>query len=377
VRIAIDLTATFALPAGIDRHLSGLVSSLARIDRDNEYVLFANLEDRGRFLAEGVPPNFRLWFASARPRVPRLLFQQLIEPALLACLRIDVLHSPVFLMPLYRGRQRHVLTIHDMTSFLHADCHPPIRRGRVYESAVGAFARRADLVTVPSASVRDDLLALVPGVRPERVRVIRSGVSARFRPQEPEAVRRVIERMGIRWPYVLFVGTIEPRKNLSSLLAAFGRLVADRQTDHHLIVAGKRGWSTDAVFEAALAPELRDRVHFVGYVPEEDLPALYGGASVFAFPSLAEGFGFPPLEAMACGVPVVAALTSALRDNLTGAAELVPPEDSAALGAAIARLLSDERLRSERGAAGIARAAAFRWDASARETLECYRELAA
>ena len=354
-----------------------MVAALARIDRENEYVLFVNVEDRGRFLPDGAPPNFRLSCASVRPRVPRFLFQQILAPALLASLRVDVLHSPVFLMPMIRGRQRHVLTIHDMTSFLHADCHPPVRRGRLYEAMIAGCARRADIVTVPSPAVREDLLRLVPGVRSERVRVIRSGVSSKFRPLDPASIAPYLERANVRWPYVLFVGTIEPRKNLPTLLAAFRHLVISGRTDHHLVVAGQRGWAAGSVLDAALAPELEGRVHFLGYVPENDLPALYGGATVFAYPSLAEGFGFPPLEAMACGVPVVATRTSALEDNLTGAAELVLPEDATALAAAIARLLGDERLRDERRAAGLARAAGFRWDASARETLDCYRELAA
>jgi alpha-1,3-rhamnosyl/mannosyltransferase len=376
VKIAIDLTATLPQPAGVDRHLSCMVSSLAAIDRENEYALFVNVEDRARFRDEPLPPNFHVRALSVRPRVGRLLFQQILQPAALRWLGADVLHSPAFIMPAIRGRQRHVLTVHDMTSFFLPECHPPVRRGPLYERFVTTSIRRADLVTVPSSAVREDILRLVDGVDGGRLRVIRSGVTDEFRPRDAAEVRPVLERLGIAWPYVLFVGTIDPRKNVRRLIDAFRDLVAGGGVAEHLVIAGQQGWSTGGALEAATVDGIRGRVHFTGWVPESDLASLYAGASLFAYPSLAEGFGFPPLEAMACGIPVVASLTSSLRDNLSGAAELVPPVDVGALTAALGRLLRDDRLRAERRAAGLARAAAFRWEAFARRTLDCYRELA-
>lgn len=374
MRVAIDLTALIAQPTGVDTYLMGLVAALAELDRDNEYVLLVNAGDHLPFPA---PPNFRVLTLSRRPRLTRLAFQQIVLPAVLWSRRVDVLHSPAFIMPFCRARRRHLLTVHDMSSFLLPQSHPRSRRGRMYERAITQSIRRADLVSVPSPSVKRDILALVGDVPADKVRVIRSGVSPRFTPRPFEEVAPVVERLGLHFPYLLYVGTIDPRKNLDRLLESYGRLLASRPVPEHLVLAGQRGWNVDALGDRLHRPELRGRVHLLGYVSSDDLPALYAGARLFVYPSLLEGFGFPPLEAMASGIPVVASDSSALRDNLAGAAELVEATDVSALGAAIERLLHDEPRRAELIAQGLARAAEFRWDRFGRETLDCYRELAA
>jgi glycosyltransferase involved in cell wall biosynthesis len=385
MRVGIDLAALIAKPTGVDRCLMGLVFSLARIDQENHYTLFINFEDRDRFrrssasgVGEGrLPPNFRVVPLSLRPRAARLLFQQVLQPAALQAFQFDVLHSPTFIMPLYRGSQRHLLTIHDMSSFLLPDYHPPSRRGRMYERAVARSIRRADLVSVPSPSVRQNILDLLPDVSPGHVRVIPFGIDESFRPRDEYAVKSVVARLGITQPYILYLGTLDPRKNLPRLLDSYQQLVARGDTPEHLVLAGQLGWSVNSLSTRLSAPEFRGRVHAVGYVDDSDLPPLYSGARLFVYPSLLEGFGFPPLEAMACGTPVVASLSSSLQDNLAGAAELVSPEDVAGLTNAMSRLLRDEQLRTRRIAHGLERATRFRWEACARQTLECYRELAA
>jgi glycosyltransferase involved in cell wall biosynthesis len=284
-------------------------------------------------------------------------------------------HSPAFIMPLYRGGAGHLLTVHDMTSFLIPGYHPRSRRGRMYEAAVCGSIRRADLVSVPSNAVRDDVLRLLPHVPPQRIRAIPCGVDRAFAPRTVGEVEPVLARLGIRWPYILFVGTLDPRKNLPRLVEAYTRLVDRGGTAEHLVLAGQFGWSVKELLDRLRQPTLLDRVHILGYVAEGDLPYVYAGARLFAYPSLLEGFGFPPLEAMACGVPVVASDSSSLRDNLAGAADLVPPEDVDALAAAIERMLTDEAWRAERVAAGIERAAKFSWDAFARATVACYEEI--
>lgn len=384
MRIGIDLTALNAQPSGIDRSLMGLVWSLARLDQKNEYLLFVNLEDRWRFEARrngggdgggALPANFRVFTLSLRPRAPRLLFQQILLPAMLAALRADVLHSPAFFMPAWRGRQRHLLTVHDMTSFLAPHCHPRSRRGHLYRSGIAAGIRRADLVSVPSPAVKEDISRLLPDVPAERVRVVPWGIDEAFRPQRSADVRRTLGRLGIPTPYILFVGTLDPRKNLPALVEAYARLLAERDLPEHLVLAGQPGWSADELLSRSRAPWLRGRVHVAGYVAEADLPLLYAGARLFVYPSLLEGFGFPPLEAMATGVPVVASLTSSLEDNLTGAAELVPPQQVGELAAAMERLLADEAARRRCVEAGLRRAASFRWETCARHTRGCYEQL--
>jgi glycosyltransferase involved in cell wall biosynthesis len=377
MRVGIDLAALIKKPTGVDRCLIGLVNTLGRIDQENHYTLFINYEDRDRFGRGQLPANFRIIPLSLRPRPARLFFQQILQPAVLQALGVDVLHSPTFIMPLYRGTQRHLLTIHDMTSFLLPDYHPPSRRGRMYERAVARSIRRADLVSVPSPSVRQNILDLLPDVAPTHVRVIPFGIEESFRPRQAAAVRSVLGRLGVSHPYILYVGTLDPRKNLPRLLDSYQQLVAAGDIAEHLVLAGQMGWFADVLSARLSAPELRGRVHALGYVDDQDLPHLYSGARLFAYPSLLEGFGFPPLEAMACGTPVVASLSSSLQDNLEGAAELVPPEDVGGLTTAMRRLLRDEQLRARRIAQGLERATRFRWERCAQQTLESYRELAA
>jgi glycosyltransferase involved in cell wall biosynthesis len=375
-RIGIDLTALLPQATGVDQILLNLVRHLGRLDGANRYVLFVNVGDRPRF-GDSLGPNFRLVPVCLRPRPFRLAFQQALLPAVATALALDVLHSPAFIMPLWRGRTRHVLTVHDMTFFSLPDCHIPLRRSRPFRRAVVHSIRHADLVCVPSHHVRRDLLERVSGVPEGRIRVVGWGVGEEFRPHPADAARAVARRLGIAVPYILHVGTIEPRKNLDHLVESYRRLVGARAVDEHLVLAGRLGWSYDDLLARLAAPELRDRVHLVGYVGQEDLPLLYAGARLCVYPSLEEGFGLPPLEAMACGVPTVSSRSSALAENLEGAAELVPPGDVDALVAAMARLLRDEALRATRVRHGLERAAAFRWAETARAMVGCYEELAA
>jgi glycosyltransferase involved in cell wall biosynthesis len=207
--------------------------------------------------------------------------------------------------------------------------------------------------------------------------VIPHGIGERFRPPSAERVEAVRARLGLPRRYVLYVGTLEPRKNLTVLLEAYARLVTGGRVDEDLVLVGRLGWERSELMRAAAHDAIRGRVHVTGWVEDDVLPVLYAGARAFVYPSIEEGFGFPPLEAMAAGVPTVSSDTSSLRENLAGAAELVAPTDVVALTAALGRVLADERLRAKLVRAGLERAGSFRWDESARSTLRCYAELAA
>jgi len=375
MRVAIDLTALNAQASGIDRYLLGMVRSLARLERNAEFFLFVNVEDRSRFAGlHGLPAHCHVWPCCFRPRVFRLFFQQLLQPLLLYALRIDVLHSPTFIMPVWRARARHVLTIHDMSSFVLPHCHPPIRRGPLYERIVSGSIRRADLVTVPSSSVKADILRFVNDVSEERIRVIACGIDNSFRPRDAAEVAPVLRRLAIPTPYVLYLGTLDPRKNLPTLIDAFAAFVASGRPEH-LVLGGDAGWSPNELLSRIGGHGLEARIHLPGYIAEVDLPFVYAGAALFVYPSLLEGFGFPPLEAMASGVPVIASDTSSLRENLEGAATLVPVGDAKQLEVAMRTLLTDEGARLSAVQAGLNRSPAYRWDRFAAETFTCYEEL--
>jgi glycosyltransferase involved in cell wall biosynthesis len=368
MRVGIDLTALLPLATGVDNYMLRLAGGLGRVDRETAYTLFVNLEDRRR-LGDALPPNFAVVPACLRPRLARLAFQQALLPAVASALRLDVLHSPAFLMPLLRGTPRHVVTVHDMTFFTLPDCHIPMRRSPTFLRGVTASIRRADLVVVPSEAVRGDVLALVPGVLPDRVRVIPLGIGEEFRPP-PDGTPRPDR------PYVLFVGTLEPRKNVEAVVESYRRLVLEGDVEEDLLLVGRLGWDYDRLLARLEAPELRGRVRRLGYVTQDELVFLYGGARLFVYPSLGEGFGFPPLEALACGTATIVTDSSSLAENLRGAAELVPPDDLPALTEAMRRFLRDPALRAARRTVGLERAARFRWEDTARAMRACYAELA-
>ncbi|HEX6436436.1 MAG TPA: glycosyltransferase family 1 protein, partial [Candidatus Binatia bacterium] len=257
------------------------------------------------------------------------------------------------------------------------ECHIPLRRSALYRRVILTSIRRAHLVSVPSQFTRQAILEFLPDIPPERIHVIPAGVGEEFHPQAANDIQSAKSRLQLNWPYILYVGTIEPRKNLQRLVESYQRLIAKGGVREHLVLAGRLGWDYKALLEQINAPALRDRVHLPGYITQGDLPLLYAGARLFVYPSLQEGFGFPPLEAMACGVPTVASLSSSLAENLRDAAELVPADDTEALTVAMGRLLHDSQLHAKRRTQGLARAAQFRWQETARQTLNCYQALAA
>jgi glycosyltransferase involved in cell wall biosynthesis len=375
LRIGIDLTARLPVSTGVDMYLENLVAALGEVDRRNSYTVWLNLEDRGLFDGR-LPGNFEVAARCLRPRPARLLFQQVALPAMALGARLDVVHSPSFIMPLLRGRQRHLLTVYDMTFFSHPECHQALRRSGPYRWAILTSLRRAHLVSVPSRSTRDAVLRFVPDVGPEKLRVVPPGIDSDFSPRSSDEVRELRRRLGLERPYVLYLGTLEPRKNLPRLVEAFARLARRPGRDEQLVLAGVLGWDSEPLLAAIAGSGMPERIRRLGYVDGADLPALLTGAELFVYPSLEEGFGFPPLEAMACGTPTVASDTSSLAENLAGAAELVPPTDVDVLAETVARLLADPARRVELGRRGLERAAAFRWEATAAATVACYCELA-
>ncbi len=351
MRIAIDFTAFIPTVRGVDTYLTQLVWHLAMIDHSNQYRIYHNYEDRDRFTGR-LPDNFSHCSLSVRPRPARLLFPQALLPLAASAWEADVVHSPSFIMPYIRGSARHVLTIHDMTFVSHPNWYIALRRSLPYRQMILASLRRCDIVVVPFLVTRDAILEYLPGLEPERIRVTVPGISEEFRLISLVEVQKVVARLMLPQPYILYLGTIEPRKNLSVLIESYRRLAETRTLKEHLVIAGKLGWGYESLLQQVDSSGLREKIHLSGYVNQQDLPALYAGARFFVYPSLHEGFGFPPLEAMACGVPVISTHSSSLVENLERAADLVPPHDVAALMEAMGRLLSDVR-KDWSGSGGI------------------------
>lgn len=359
---------------GVDTYLRRLVLTLAAVDQSNRYTVFVNREDHELFSGR-LGENFEIVARSLRPRLARLIFQQILLPAASVLGRLDVVHSPSFIMPMVRAGRRHLLTVHDMTFFSHPDCHIPLRRSRPFRTAVVASLKRADLILVPSRSTADAILRFAPEVREAKIRVVHFGVNEEFRPVSKDQTATAAQRLGIHPPYLLYVGTLEPRKNLETLIDAYSQLVQGRGLEEDLVLAGKPGWGFEPLLERIQKLGLSGRVHRLGHVQQELMAPLLCGARLFVYPSLAEGFGFPPLEAMACGVPTIASNSTSMAENLEGAAELVDPRDPRSLAGAMAKILDDDELRGRLRRRGIERAGAFRWEQTALDTLACYHEL--
>ena len=304
----------------------------------------------------------------------RLLTQ---VPAALRRLRIDVFHGMDHVgIPLVGRTGKYVVTIYDVIPLILPETFTP-RHRTIVRFALARIRREAERVIVPSHATKRDVVRHV-GLPEDRVVVTPGGCESRFRPVHSEgALRRVAARYGLPSRYVLAVGTLEPRKNLTALLEAFARLRRGRALDPRLrvVLAGARGWLDEPIFRTVRALGLERAVHFPGFIDDDDLPAVYSGAALFVFPSLYEGFGLPPLEAMACGVPVVTSNVSSMPEVAGDAAVLVDPRDVDGLASAIARVLGDAALRASLRAAGIARARQFSWETTARRTLDAYAAL--
>ncbi|MBC8075133.1 MAG: glycosyltransferase family 4 protein [Chloroflexales bacterium] len=353
---------------GTEHYLHELLAALAQLDRHNPYTLYCNqlpaaLPPIGPNMALRRIPSPRLWTHY------RLSREMLLRPP-------ELLFVPAHVLPLARPR-RSVVTIHDLGYEYFPEAHPRAQRLYLRLSTLWS-ARVATRLIAISGATRHDLIARY-GVPAAKIAVVHHGLSPRFRP-EPDLARQQAAqaRYGIQPPYFLYVGTVQPRKNLVRLVQAFATFLAgDRGTRHvdhniQLVISGKRGWLTSEI-EQAVAQQFgrNDRaVRFTGYVADDDVPALLGGALAFVFPSLYEGFGLPVLEAMACGAPVIAANTSSLPEVAGDAALLVPPTDTAAIARAMRDVATNHALRDELRQKGFARAAQFTWQRCARETLD-------
>ncbi len=364
--VALDLRLAGYQPAGIARYATELLAALARTADPAAWrftALIARRDDPARY-----PPNVEVRRCLTPPH-HRLEGWTL--PVELAPLGVDLLHSPDFVPP-FRRRCRAVVTVHDL-AFLR-DPALMTAESRRYYGQVRRAVRSAGFTIVPSRATARDAVALLGAAR-ARLRVIPEAASGAFRPHT-EAERTAARR---RWAagrrYVLALGTIEPRKNLKSLLHAWAMLGEDAEAAQpRLLVAGGRGWLADDLPALAERLGLGDSVRWLGRVPDADLPALVAGAECLVYPSLYEGFGLPVLEAMASGTPVVTSNVSSLPEIAGDAALLVDPRPADELAAACRRLLGDPALRADLAERGLRRAAGFTWERTAALTLAVYAE---
>jgi glycosyltransferase involved in cell wall biosynthesis len=280
-------------------------------------------------------------------------------------------HGTNYDIPLW-GRCPTVLTIHDLSLLLHPGTHEA-RRVRRARRRLPLMARTATRIVTHSESVRREVIEHF-GVSPEKVRAVPAAARSVFRPVPPAESIEIRKRLGVEDEFLLFVGTIEPRKNLPALISAFSEVVRTTRLSPQLVIVGMTGWMTDELFIRLRESGVADRVRFTGYLSDGDLRALYSSCRIFVYPSLYEGFGLPPLEAMACGAPVIASRIPSITEVIESAACLVEAGSVEALARSIAELLTNEGERQRLSSAGLARAADFSWEKTASLMREVYRE---
>lgn len=382
MRIAVDYNAAVRQGAGIGRYTRELIAAVVRRAPELRFVLFyagAGLKRSSPYLDAlrrlcDEHPNVEARPLPIHERLLTILWQRLLLPLPLERLvgPIDLLHAPDFVLAPTR-RARSILTVHDLTFLIHPETAVPELR-RYLGRAVPRSLRRADHVLADSESTRADLQRLL-GVDPARVTVVYPGVGQRFQPlADKTRLAEARRRLNLPDIFLLSVGTVEPRKNHVRLLEAFAR-VAGRYPTLMLLIAGRRGWMAEPIYEAVERLGLRQRVRFLDFVADDDLPLLYNLAHGLVYPALYEGFGFPPLEALACGTPVLASNTSSLPEVVGEAGVLVDPTDIESIAAGIQRLLDDEELVGELRRRGPQQAARFSWDQAAQRTLDIYRQV--
>ncbi len=365
MKIGIDCRLHYYNRAGIGRYIQNLIRELPQCALGDEIVLLQSRREGGP-IAQGPSLQCRKVVTPAHHSWERWLFGLEV-----AAKGIDVLHSPDHVAPRQHGWQS-VVTIQDL-AFL---AHPEAYRAdslHYYTQVFRTLASASHVIAI-SDFTRDEVLNRV-SIAPDKVKTIRLAADPRFGPRPDDECRRVREKLEVPETYFLVVGTIEERKNLVQLLAAYALL--PRSDRPHLVFAGGSGFHADRVLEAVQAHRLEDWVRFLGFVDEADLPMLYSGARALLFPSRYEGFGLPILEAMACGCPVLASNRGSMAEVAGDAAILVDPNEAEAMAEGMRQIPERGPLRQELIAKGRARVKQFSWRTAAEQTLAIYREAAA
>ncbi|MDZ4199713.1 MAG: glycosyltransferase family 1 protein [Kiritimatiellia bacterium] len=370
MKVCIDIQSALAQRAGVGRYTRSLAEALGETrDPADELKLFYF-----DFRRKGLPfsvPGVRTcrvgwlpgrWVQKAWKTVKAPPFDWLSGSA-------DIFHFPNFIRPpLSRGRS--VVTLHDV-SFLRFPEAAEERNRRYLTSRIQDTVHRADRILSDCDFVAREIVEML-GVSSDRVTTVYPGLSASFAPAPAETLRQVRVRYGLDRPYLLNVGTLEPRKNHVFLIEAFERM---KGFDGDLVLAGMKGWKVEPILERIRRSPLCGRIRHLDYVADADLPALYTGAELFLFPSLYEGFGFPPLEALACGCPVLASTAESLVEVLGQGARLVKTDDAERWAEEARRILLDESGRTERRERGFARVSDFLWGTAAKKVWSIYREV--
>lgn len=366
MRIGIDARLVDYRQAGITQYTLQLLEALADVNVEDEFLLLTSRRRREPLVSQTGFTQRRILTP------PHHTLEQYTLPLEISPLGLDVLHSPDFIPP-FRRNCRSVITVHDLNFVLYP--HFLTKSAARFYGQIDEAVRHTDAIIAVSQATKEDVTRLL-GVPEHKITVIYEAASPVYRRlDDPDISARVRQRFGLERDFLLFVSTIEPRKNVPTLLKAFKRLLESYRPDVDLVLAGERGWLYEEVFQLVTDLNLLERVHFLGRVTAEELVWLYNTAQALVAPSFYEGFGLTPLEAMACGTPVIVSNISSFPEVVGDAGLLVDPYEEEDLAVAMWRLLSDAELRASLVEKGLTRAGLFSWEKAARQTLDLYHSL--
>lgn len=359
--IGIDARLTHYRVGGISRYITALISAIEHLQPSHTFTLLQSRKARG-----SLSSHFRTAGAWTPPHHPLERAALSVE---LARHRFDLLHSPDFIAPL-RGGKRHIITVHDL-SFIHFPEYITAESRHYYNGQIAASVRRADHILADSEATKADLIDILD-VRADKITVHMLGVDERFKPLARNCCEPTLRSLDLPESYFLFVGTLEPRKNLVGLAQAYRELKLDYPDAPKLVVAGRPGWHYDQLMSDIGKVGISDDIIIREDVTDGQLPALYNQALALITPSFYEGFGLTALEAMACGTAPIVSRVASLPEIVGDVGLLIDPHDIGSIAEALARVLSDSQWREQQEQAALQRAAGFRWSDTARVALDCY-----
>ena len=382
MRIGIDARAILnpekVAPTGVANYVWQLVKNLLEIDKENQYILFFDFKVRDKDVKRFTQPNVKIKFFpfSDYKKYMPAAYSEILGMATFAREKMDVLHttSPLYRVPAtYRGKI--VTTFYDFAPYRVPELFPRLSNAKL-KTLYSFAAKKSDRIITVSQSTKKDAREFL-GYPAEKITTIHNGIDKRFFEQDEYSKDDVKKGYGILGKYILFLGTLEPRKNLSRVLDAFARFKRDYKNnfDYQLVVAGKRGWLMEEYFQQAKDLGIEDEVVFTGYVGGDELKPLYTNAEFFVMPSLYEGFGQTIVEAMACGAPCLVSKVSSIPEIAGEAAYFVDPHDTDGIAKGMAELAGNPELRKSLSASGVKQAKKFSWEKCARETLEVYKNV--
>lgn len=378
MHIAIDARFASGQKTGVGKYTFNLIKAVSKSMDENELHLFVNER-----LEKIESTNIQFHHTGVTPEMhpQQELWENIYLPLSLKRNKINIFHSPAFFLPLFTPGTKKIVTIHDLAVFKFPETFP-FRFSNYLQFMIKLSVKSADKIIAVSNFVKDEIINILK-VEPDKITVIYEGIDEMIKGQGShcrEALQREVgvdnfkETRVLTHGFILYTGTIEPRKNIINIIKSFN-ILKDKGLPYKLVLAGKKGWLSETIFEEVKRSRFKDDIILTGYIPDEELKLYYSACDVFVYPSLYEGFGLPPLEAMACGAPVVVSDIPVFRETLSESALFINPESPQEMADGIVRVLNDDNLRRNLKKKGDEQVKKFSWERTATETLETYKKV--